>query len=218
MRLPAFVIASATCLTLSSAAFAQDAWDQRMRGGPPPQQAQPMRATGDDWDAKKIGLGGDLQAFIPTGDLSDASSFMIGPVLRGGYRPLRNVEVTGRLGYVFGFPKEPFPGTTARFDLVPIWAGARYFFQEQAPAGAYAGGEMGINLLRFHSSYDGPASPFVPDSATQTETRFGMNFFGGYVLSRELPIDFRGSLSFLNIGDGGPGFAIGLSAGYTYSL
>ena len=195
MRVVAAACAAVVCLSLTHEALAAD----------------PADST--------VAIGADLQAIIPVGDLSDATSFMIGPLVRGGYRVIPQLELTGRLGYIHGFGAESAPNFSSSLGVIPIWAGARYFFQEgERPAGAYAGGELGINILRSSVSYDGPTVPGAPTiSGSDTEARVGLNLSGGYIISRELPIDLRGQLSFLNLFDGDTTLiGIGVSAGYSF--
>lgn len=156
-------------------------------------------------DGKKFGIGGDLQIVIPTGSFSNGTSLMIGPLFKFGYRVIPNLEITGRTGFLLGVGD-------LGVNMIPLWGGARYFFM-QPGAGAYAGGEMGLNMLLIPGFDLGPFG----STPSQSEARFGMNLGGGYVISRELPIDIRGQLMMLNIGDDNSlALGIGLSGGYTY--
>lgn len=162
----------------------------------------------------KVGIGGDLLVLIPVGDLSDASSVLIGPVLRGGYRVLPPLEVTGRIGYLFGLSKDQGSGVSTSISNLPVWAGARYFFLDP-DAGPYGGAEIGLNFLR--ASVSGG-----PIDQSDTSTRFGFNLQAGYVISKELPIDLKLQFSHLNLLGQENGetaaLGIGLSAGYTYQF
>lgn len=183
------------------------------------------RAEAPD-DGKKISLGGDLLFMLPVGDLADASGPQIGPVLRGGYRVIPNLELTGRLGYLFGLKKEQgsIGGTTfsTGFNVLPIWAGARYYFMEPG-AGVYAGAELGLNIIM--PTVD-PEPPVKPDS----RTRIGFNLLGGYVISRELPLNLGLQFSYYNLlltedvttaagkASETGAYAIGLNVGYAFNL
>ena len=123
----------------------------------------------------------------------------------------------GRTGYLFGFGKSQATGlggdVSTSVGILPIWGGARYFFM-QPDAGLYAGAEVGLNLMMMSVSGGGI-------SASNTEARLGYNLGAGYVISPELPIDFRVQFSHYNLlfTDGESAFlGIGLSAGYTFNL
>jgi hypothetical protein len=151
---------------------------------------------------------------------------MIGPLLRFDYRVVEQLELTGRIGYLTGLST-----TTSGFAQgsqvdthlsgVPIWMGARYFFMKDKPfAGVYGAAELGMNLL-YNSSV-------LRDSTGQSITlsdsynRFGFDLGAGYIISRELPIDFRLQYTMLNllgrVGGETTAHAIGVSAGYTFQL
>jgi hypothetical protein len=198
-------------LFFTGSAFAQDMPAPPQEGAPAP--AAPTADSGDD-DDKKIGLGGDLLFMLPLGDFADASGPLVGPVLRAGYRVMPPLEVTLRLGYLLNFGKDA-GGATLKTNILPIWAGARYFFMEPH-AGLYGAAELGVNML-FPS-----VSPEIPGVTLDTQTRFGFNLGAGYVISKELPIDFRLQLSHLNLigteTNEKAAIGLGLSAGYTFQL
>jgi|GEM_PF-702438 len=210
-----------TSLLFTGSAFAQGA-------APPPAgapAAEPAPAADDD---KKIGIGGDLLFVVPLGDLADASGLQIGPVVRGGYRVMPNLELTARIGYLIGLKKERTINfgvgsatVSTGFNLIPIWAGARYFFMEPQ-AGVYGSAELGLNIL----------APTVSDgNAGDSITRIGANLGVGYVISKELPIDIRAQFLMYNLllkeSDQTIGgttiseptyFGLGISAGYTFQF
>jgi hypothetical protein len=204
-----------TSMLFTGSAFAQNA--------PPP---SPNAAPGAPTDAstneddKKIGIGIDAQFMLPTGDLSDATGPFIGPLVRFGYRVMPPLEVTARIGYLFGLGKDQGAGVSTSFSDIPIWLGARYFFMEPY-AGLYGAAEIGANVLKPHYSPDLPSSPLT-DELTKSRTRFGFNLGVGYVISKDLPIDFRLQLTHLNLIGTETGekasIAIGLSVGYTFQF
>ncbi len=164
---------------------------------------------------RKIGLGGDLQFVIPIGDMSDYTGPQIGPIFHFGYMVIPQLEITGRTGYLFGTSHN-----NVKLSDFPIWGGVRYFFlADQSPAGPYVAGEAGFNFLNSSFSRDVPGVGTVSDS--NGLTRFGLNLGGGYVISKELPIDLRGQFMFENLigkGDEKTLIGLGLSVGYTYQL
>lgn len=169
---------------------------------------------------KKLAVGADLLFVLPVGDLSSVTGPQIGPLLRVGYRFMPQLEATGRIGYLFALGTSvSLPGgftANASVTDIPVWLGARYFFME-APAGAYAAAEIGMNFLTANASGTVNAAA---KSQSVGDTRAGFNLAGGYVWSKELPIDVRLQFSYYNlIGTAGGESAllgIGLSAGYSF--
>lgn len=155
-------------------------------------------------------IGADLAFILPLGDFSDATGPLLGPLLKLEYLVAPGVEVTGRIGYLYGFSKEiniPFAGKiTHGMSDIPIWAGARYFFNGTRE-GAYAGGEFGLNILSFRAEAGGVSN-------SDTETKFGINLGGGYKIG---DIDLRAQLQFLDLGHMGDSMGLGLSAGYSFA-
>lgn len=211
-------ILAVSALALTSTFFTGSAFAQETAPAPgagaAPAAGASTEATGSDDDDKKIGIGGDLQFMVPIGDFADASGPLIGPVLRAGYRVMPPLELTLRIGYLLNFGKEVGP-VTLKSNILPIWVGARYFFMEPQ-AGLYGAAEIGMNML--FPSID----PEIPGVTLDTQTRFGFNLGVGYVISKELPIDFRAQLSHLNLigteANENSALALGLSAGYTFQF
>lgn len=167
---------------------------------------------------KKLSVGGDLQFVLPVGDLSDATGPMIGVLGRVGYRVAPAAEVTGRVGFLYGTSKSTdILGTTISYGLnvIPVWVGGRYFFMSPT-SGLYGSAEVGLNFLKGHASGGGS------DSSGNSNTRFGFDLGAGYVVSPELPIDFRVQLNHFNLLGTQSGekalLGIGISAGYTASF
>jgi hypothetical protein len=209
-----------TSMLFTGSAFAQ--------GAPPP---SPNAAPGAPTDAhtdeadKKIGLGVEGQFMLILGDIGKQTGPQIGPIVRFGYRVIPNLELTARTGYLFGLGKTPDgapSGVSTSISNIPIWLGARYFFMEPY-AGLYGSAELAVNLMTIHSSGNVGGVDF---SGSKGFTREGFNLGVGYVISKDLPIDFRAQLSMLNLlgKDSAPGvdeptaLAIGLSAGYTFQF
>lgn len=212
-------------LVAATVAFSGSAFAQAAPAGGGATVAPPAGNTAGD-DGKKISLGADLLFMLPVGDLADASGPQIGPALRGGYRVIPNLELTARLGYLLGLKKEigSFGGQSVStgFNLLPIWAGARYYFMEPG-AGLYAGAEVGLNILM--PTVD-PEPPVKPDS----RTRIGFNLLAGYVISRELPLNLGLQFSYYNLlltedvqtaagkASETGAYAVGLNVGYSFNL
>ena len=201
-----------TSLLFTGSAFAQGAAPPAPAGG----AAAPTADSGGS-DDKKMTLGIDAQFMLPIGDLADATGPQIGPLVRFGYRVIPALELTGRVGYLFGLSKTqgtlPIVGEVkSSLSNIPIWVGARYFFMD-APAGLYGAAEIAINLMSFKAEAGG-------SSNSTSATREGVNLGVGYVISKELPIDIRAQFSVLNLlgkeTNESSFTAIGVSAGYSF--
>ena len=202
-----------TSMLFTGSAFAQGA------PPPPPAGGAPAESGGGGDEDKKIGIGGDLVFLLPLGDLGDATGPLIGPVFRFGYSVIPPLELTGRIGYLFGIGKTP-AGVPSGADVstsvsdIPIWLGARYFFMEPH-VGFYGAAELAINLMTAHTTVLG-------QSDSKGITREGINLGAGYVISKDLPIDIRAQFSLLNLLGKETGestfTAIGISAGYTFQF
>lgn len=194
-----------TSLLFTGSAFAQGAAPAPAAGGTAPANDS---VSSDD---KKMTLGIDAQFMLPIGDLADATGPQIGPLVRFGYRVIPALELTGRVGYLFGLSKEVGPFKSS-LSNIPIWVGARYFFMD-APAGFYGAAELAVNLMSAKIEAGG-------QSASTSVTREGINLGVGYVISKELPIDLRAQFSLLNLlgkETNETSFtAIGISAGYSF--
>jgi hypothetical protein len=212
----------------------KDEWSQQMRRGvhqegrkTEKEQAEEQQEAEDSGTDKKIGLGGDLALMFPLGDLADGTGPMIGPLLRGGYRVIPPLELTARIGYLVGLSKDQsqtLPGGTvsasSHLTDIPIWLGARYFFMKDNPmAGVYGAAEIGMNFMTSSGSeqFGGRSIDF-----SDAVNRFGFDLGVGYVISRELPIDFRLQYTMLNLIGRESGettaHTLGLSVGYTLQL
>ncbi len=201
-----------TSVLFTGSAFAQNA--------PPP---SPNAAPGAPTDAKtneddkKIGIGVEAQFLLPLGDLSDFTGPLVGPLVRFGYRVTPPLELTARTGYLFGLSKDT-GGLKTSLSIIPIWAGARYFFMDPY-AGLYGAAELALNL-------GSSKVELLGQSQSTGATRIGFNIGAGYVISKDLPIDIRAQFSMINLllKDDVAGqsektqFALGLSAGYTFQF
>ncbi len=207
-------ISIAAGLALTSMLFTGSAFAQMPAPTPgvTPAPGAPTDARTEEAD-KKIGVGGDIIFVIPIGDLSDFTGPQIGAVIRGGYRVAPPLELTARIGYLAGLSKDTTVGAggttftvSSHLSLIPIWAGARYFFMENY-AGLYGAAEIGLNIL---------------DGGGASLTRFGANIGGGYVISKDLPIDIRAQFSFYNLLGQNTGetmmMGLGIGAGYTFQF
>lgn len=163
--------------------------------------------------APKARLGADAALLIPVGDMSNATSLMIGPLVHFEYLLSPNLAVTGRLGYLYGLKKSVSAGgATSKYGLsdIPVWGGVKYYFG--AGTGVYIGGELGLNILT--ASVDNPDSSYGTASASSSETKLGLNAGAGY---RAGALDLRGGLSFLDLGHAGATMGLLASVGYSFA-
>lgn len=196
-------------VVLTSLMFTGSAFAQGAAPPAPPAGGAPAADSGDD--DKKIGVGGDLQFVLPLGDFADGSGPLIGPVLRVGYRVMPPLELNLKAGFLYGLTKSQGP-LDIGVNIIPISVGGRYFIMDPH-AGLYGGLDIAINLISPKASFNGV------DASGDSSTRIGANIGVGYVISKELPIDIRGQLMLLNVGDsGGLSLGIGISGGYTYQF
>lgn len=157
-----------------------------------------------------VGIGGDIVFLVPIGAFADNTGPQLGPLLHIVWPAARKLELTMRGGYLFGFPKTVGTRTSASVDIAVLTTfGARYFFTAR-PLGFYGAGEIGANLF----------SPQSNVGNSELLFRLGTNFGVGYVISKHLPLDFRGQLSVHNLLGQKFGEAtwlsIGVSAGYMF--
>jgi hypothetical protein len=89
----------------------------------------------DKAPAKKFTFGGGATIGIPVGDLSGGSSFTVGADLQGEYSASENFGLTISAGYQ-NFLAKNGGGSVG---LIPVLAGARYYFNDKFFASAQAG-------------------------------------------------------------------------------
>ena len=186
---------------------------------PPPAPAPAPAPAPDESSPRRFSLGADALLMLPVGRFSNYTGVQLGPLLRIGYRVLPRLEATIRSGYLFGFQTTNGAGISLSVSNIPIWLGARYFFNDPEPRGLYGAVEIGANLMQSH--FDANGGPFVP-SGSAALTRGGFNLGAGYVIGKDLPVDLRLQLSYLNLVAADPVdgslITIGLSAGTTFQL
>jgi len=170
---------------------------------------------GGSMDDKKIVAGADLQFVLPlNSDYSNVAGPQIGALLRGGYRVMPALEITARIGYLYGLSKSQntaLGSVSYSISNIPIWVGARYYFMD-APAGLYGDAELALNLMTASASFGGV-------SQSTGVTREGFNLGAGYVISTDLPIDIRAQFMYLNLLGTNSGetalMGLGISVGYS---
>lgn len=78
-------------------------------------------------EEKPFGIGGDLAVVAPVGDLADGTGPLVGPSFRAGYHVIPNLEIGGRVGFLYGIEKSAGMAESS-VSAVPVLFGARYFF------------------------------------------------------------------------------------------
>lgn len=157
----------------------------------------------------KIGAQGVFA--LPLGDFSDISGVGFGALLTLDYGLTEDgkLQLTGRLGYVHMTGKEIDTGF-GKFDgpsygLIPVYAGAKFFFVP----GLYAGAELGLTV--FSTAEQEVAGVTVEGD---TEIKIGGTVGVGYMFK---DFDTRAFLWLPSLGDGADIMALGISVGYRFA-
>ncbi len=159
--------------------------------------------------AGKVTLGVDAAFMLPLGDWADRSGLGFGGLIRGEYNVLPNLNVTGRVGYIYSLKKEESAeGVTTKLNVnvLPIWVGAKYFLTDMF----YGGAEVGLNHLMSKGEMSGGGMDL---SGSTSDDKLGVNVGAGALISG---IDLRAQLSFLSIGDTTDAMALIVTAGYNF--
>jgi hypothetical protein len=180
----------------------QTAWAQ-----PAPAPAATTEAT---MPAQRMHLGADADVAVPLGNFSDGAGIGLGALLRYEQAMLPNLNLTGRLGFIYHLPKtQVVPGFSAdtKFWTIPVLAGVKFALNQSF----YAAGELG--LFFNHASVDVSGGGFGSGSSSSTETDVGVTLGGGY---RTGDLDIRAGLHILDLGHAGDSMAIALNVGYNF--
>lgn len=168
-----------------------------------------------DAGGKKNAIGADVGALIPVGNLGNATSLMLGGLVKYEMEVSPKIGVTGRVGYFFGLSKSLGPVKYSMSDL-PIWVGGRYYFMG-GNEGVHLGAEIGLNYLFAHvSGYSETVQGItisVP-SSTSSKAYFGFNIPVGYKIG---DLDIQAQYSMLDLGHAGDSQAVGITVGYNFA-
>lgn len=97
--------------------------------------------TNDDKSPWRLGFG--VEGGIPTGNIHDYSKFELGGTARLQYGVAKNFALTLTSGYYNLFADQAAKDVGGEsIGIIPIKAGAKYFFIPQL----YVGGELGVGL------------------------------------------------------------------------
>lgn len=159
------------------------------------------KASNEEDNAKKVGIGVDAAAIVPVGEYSDRTGPILGGTVRLGYDVTPRFQAFVRGGYQFGTAKEvtvvtgvkaqafTYAQATIRLDVIPVYVGGRYFAMKPR-SGLYGDLELGMNIFKRHTSMS---------SVVSSEARIGANLGVGYVISEEFPLNVGAQLSYLNM-------------------
>ncbi len=122
-----------------------------------------------------ISIGGNIA--LPMGDFADVANLGFGGTAT--YERSFTPNIVGQIyaGYLT-FGGEDIPGTSDSYSssMIPIMAGAKYFFQPGK--GLYANAQLGVHLF----SFDTPEYEFfgVTYGGSETSTEFSLGLGAGY--------------------------------------
>jgi hypothetical protein len=184
-------LVAVTGMLVSFAAQAQEA----PAGGeatpaPAPETTPPPAAASTG--AKGI-IGADAAVAIPFGTLGDFAGIGIGVLPRYEYTLMPNLNLTGRIGFIFHLSKND-----TSFYEIPILVGGKYGFTDAI----YGAAEIGVVYGK--ASCDG----------CKSDTNLAFTIGAGY---RMEALDFRLGLHIIDLGNAGDTMEGVLSVGYNFA-
>jgi hypothetical protein len=124
-----------------------------------------------------ISIGGNV--VLPIGSWSDVSGVGFGGTAT--YERSFSPNIVGQVyaGYLM-FGGKDFEGGSYTHSMIPIMAGAKYFFQPGK--GLYANALLGVHIYSFDVSYDDPELQAIYDqySPSTSSTEFSFGVGAGY--------------------------------------
>ena len=156
-------------------------------------------------EAKTIILAVDGALNIPTGDWADVSGMGIGALLEGKMAVGEKMNVTGRIGYIYGLGKER-SGFDYSWGHIPILAGIQYFPTELF----YLAAEAGFVNNRVSVDTDMEYGGDDDDS----DTDLGFTLGAGCLVGG---LDLRGQLFFPDSDETDDMMGLLFTVGYTFS-
>jgi hypothetical protein len=146
----------------------------------------------------------DFYVEQPLGDFANVTGPMFGPTGGFAYRVIPQVQVYGRVGYMFDSAATTPEGGMSRISGLLARGGARVYFG--GVAGLFVSGEFGLNRI-------------TPDTTGMSVNREGGTAAVGYMISRSSPYEILVQYSVLNVVGKEPGepseSAVGIALGYT---
>jgi hypothetical protein len=178
-------------LLVSSAAFAQTT--------PPATTAE---AT---MPAQRMNLSADGDVSVPVGSFSDGAGVGLGALLRYEYAILPQLNITGRVGFIYHLPKTQ-DGVDTKFWTIPVLAGVKLALNESF----YVAGELGFFSNHASASVTTAMGNF---SGSSSETDFG---FTGGVGYRTGNLDAKVALNILDLSHASDSMAIAANLGFSF--
>jgi hypothetical protein len=185
-------LVAVTGMLVCFAAQAQEAPAGGEAAPAPETTPAPVAASGGGSHGVTIGVDGSLA--IPFGDWGDATGIGIGGLFRGEYPLMPNLNLTGRVGYLYHLSKN-----SVTLHEVPILVGAKYGFTDQI----YGAAEIGL-VYRKASC----------DLGCTSDTNLGFTIGAGYRMDA---LDFRLGLHILDLGHAGDSMQLVASVGYNFA-
>jgi hypothetical protein len=178
-------------LLVSSAAFAQTT--------PPATTAEATMPP------QMMNLSADGNVSLPVGSFSDGAGVGLGALLRYEYVILPQLNITGRVGFIYHLPKSQ-DGFDTKFWTIPVLAGVKLALNQSF----YVAGELG--LFSNHATVTA-TGVFGTGSASASETDFG---FTGGVGYRTGNLDARLALNVLDLSNASDTMAIAANLGFSF--
>lgn len=142
-----------------------------------------------DMEAKSFYAFGTFS--LPSGDFGDFAGNGFGGGVGIEVPHNEQINFRGEIGYIkFGGQDLDFGTYTYSYDysMIPILALAEYHFDPDTPF--YGLGGVGIYMLRYDATYDGPTGGFNVDLDGST-SEFGFTAGGGYAVNEKINIEGR---------------------------
>ena len=168
--------------------------------------------------AQGMSVGVNVEGGIPMGDFADISSFGIGGTGVFVYNVDPNLSITGRVGYLNFSGKDidlvDFKLKTS-YGIIPVLAGARYYFMPEGDTRVYGAAELGIYMLSVKASTT--VLGYSVD-VTSSESKFGFapTFGAQFKVGDKMNLDAHVNYSYVST-EGSAlnwiGFGIGLEFG-----
>jgi hypothetical protein len=157
--------------------------------------------------ATKSLIGADGAFVLPLGNFSDGAGIGLGALMRYEYNVAPQLNVTGRVGFLYHLGKD-VGGGTVNFWNIPVLVGAKY----DIASGLYGAAEAG--LFYNHASATVTIPGFGSQTVSNSETDFGFNVGAGYKMG---DLDIRAGLQIWNISHAGDTMGVIANVGYNFA-
>lgn len=134
-------------------------------------------------NAQQMALGVGANVFMPMGTFGDVVGTGFGGNAKFEYKLQPGLHLTGAVGYLTFSEKEE--GFGWQYSVIPVLAGAKYYFSKTMPF--YGMAEVGMNFASITvkiPSYVIGGVTYGGGEVSESGSEFGFNFGAGY----ELPL------------------------------